>query len=160
MSLVLSDAAATEHLGAALARTCPWNSALPRAIYLKGELGAGKTTLVRGLLRALGVTGAVRSPSYALLEPYSVSAGSVLHVDLYRVRDAAETEALGLRDEFRGNTLVLVEWPERAGGALPPPDLQLTLQLHSDYRVAELLGISAEGQAWASAATANIASDI
>jgi len=160
MSLVLPDAAATEHLGAALARTCPWNSALPRAIYLKGELGAGKTTLVRGLLRALGVAGAVRSPSYALLEPYTVSAGTVIHVDLYRVRDAAETEALGLRDEFRGDALVLVEWPERAGGALPPPDLQLTLQLQSDYRVAELLGISTEGQAWASAATANFASNL
>jgi tRNA threonylcarbamoyladenosine biosynthesis protein TsaE len=94
-----------------------------------------------------------------LLEPYTVSAGTVIHVDLYRVRDAAETEALGLRDEFRGDALVLVEWPERAGGALPPPDLQLTLQLQSDYRVAELLGISDQGQAWASAATANFASD-
>ena len=106
MSFTLPDAVATERLGAALARTCPWNSALSRAIYLQGELGAGKTTLVRGLLRALGVTGAVRSPSYALFEPYTVAAGTVLHVDLYRVRGAAETEALGLRDEFRGGALV------------------------------------------------------
>jgi len=152
MSFTLPDAAATERLGAALARTCPWNSTLPRAIYLKGELGAGKTTLARGLLRALGVSGSVRSPSYALLEPYSVAAGTVTHVDLYRIRDAAETEALGLRDEFHGDALVLVEWPERAGSALPAPDLQVTLQMEADHRTAELASLSEAGQDWLEAA--------
>jgi tRNA threonylcarbamoyladenosine biosynthesis protein TsaE len=160
MSFTLPDAVATERLGAALARTCPWNSALSRAIYLQGELGAGKTTLVRGLLRALGVTGAVRSPSYALFEPYTVAAGTVLHVDLYRVRGAAETEALGLRDEFRGGALVLVEWPERAGGALPVPDVQLTLRTQGDCRVADLLGSSAAGAAWIAAAAVLFETDI
>jgi tRNA threonylcarbamoyladenosine biosynthesis protein TsaE len=152
MSLRLPDAAATERLGAALAQSCPWNSALPRAIYLKGELGTGKTTLVRGLLRALGVSGSVRSPSYALLEPYRVEQGQVIHVDLYRVHDAAETEALGLRDEFRGDALVLIEWPERAGNALPLPDLQLNLRMVDEYRVAEIIGTSDAGQGWMTAA--------
>jgi len=154
MSCTLPDAAATERLGAALARTCPWNWAAPRAIYLKGELGAGKTTLARGLLRALGVSGAVRSPSYALLESYGVASGTVIHVDLYRVRDAAETEGLGLRDEFRGDALVLVEWPERAGSALPLPDVQVTLRTETDYRVAEVLAASLAGQTWIAAAMA------
>jgi len=160
MSFTLPDAAATERLGAALARTCPWNSAVPRAIYLRGELGAGKTTLVRGLLRALGERGPVRSPSYALLEPYSVAAGTVIHVDLYRVRDGAETEMLGLRDEFRGDALLLVEWPERAGAALPLPDVQLTLQVEADRRVAEVSSESLVGQSWISAASTIFASDI
>jgi tRNA threonylcarbamoyladenosine biosynthesis protein TsaE len=127
---------------------------VPRAIYLKGELGAGKTTLARGLLRALGVSGAVRSPSYALLESYGVASGTVIHVDLYRVRDAAETEGLGLRDEFRGDALVLVEWPERAGSALPLPDVQVTLRTETDYRVAEVLAASLAGQTWIAAAMA------
>jgi tRNA threonylcarbamoyladenosine biosynthesis protein TsaE len=159
MSFTLPDAAATERLGAALARTCPWNSAMPRAIYLSGELGTGKTTLVRGLLRALGEEGPVRSPSYALLEPYSVAAGTVIHVDLYRVRDAAETETLGLRDEFRGDALLLVEWPERAGAALPLPDLQLTLQMESDHRIAEVMSTSLAGQSWLAAASTIFESD-
>lgn len=160
MSLRLSDAAATERLGAALARTCPWNSALPRALYLKGELGAGKTTLARGLLRALGVQGAVRSPSYALLEPYSVAAGTVIHVDLYRVRDAGEAEGLGLRDEFRGGALVLIEWPERAGSALPAADIQVTLQTEADSHVAELSSASQVGQAWLEAAIADLTRNV
>ncbi|MGA3158984.1 MAG: tRNA (adenosine(37)-N6)-threonylcarbamoyltransferase complex ATPase subunit type 1 TsaE [Steroidobacteraceae bacterium] len=154
MSFTLPDAAATERLGAALGRTCPWNLQLPRAIYLKGELGAGKTTLARGLLRSLGVSGPVRSPSYALIEPYSVAAGTVIHVDLYRVHDAAETEALGLRDEFRGGALILLEWPERAGGVLPLPDLQVTLQSEAAGRLAEVLSTTLAGQAWIQAASA------
>jgi tRNA threonylcarbamoyladenosine biosynthesis protein TsaE len=84
----------------------------------------------------------------------------VLHVDLYRVRGAAETGALGLRDEFRGGALVLLEWPECAGGALPVPDVQLTLQIQGDYRVADLLGSSAAGAAWIAAATALFETDI
>jgi tRNA threonylcarbamoyladenosine biosynthesis protein TsaE len=152
MSIALPDASATERLGAALARSCPWNSELPRAIYLKGELGSGKTTLARGLLRALGVSGTVRSPSYALIEPYRVAAGTVIHADLYRVRDAAEAESLGLRDEFRGDALVLVEWPERAAGALPLPDLQITLQTAGEGRTAILSGSTLAGQAWIEAA--------
>jgi tRNA threonylcarbamoyladenosine biosynthesis protein TsaE len=152
MSFSLADAAATERLGAALGRTCPWNLQLARSIYLRGELGAGKTTLARGVLRALGVSGPVRSPSYALIEPYSVAAGTVLHVDLYRLHDAAETEALGLRDEFRASALILLEWPERAAGVLPLPDLQVTLRSEADGRIAEVLSTTAAGQAWMQAA--------
>ena len=114
---------------------------------------------MRGLLRALGVTGAVRSPSYALIEPYSVSAGSGFMSTCIGCAMPRRLKHWGCAISSAA-TLVLVEWPERAGGALPPPDLQLTLQLHSDYRVAELLGISAEGQAWASAATTDFASNI
>lgn len=158
MSYRLPDAAATERLGAALGSTCPWNSLQPRAIYLKGELGAGKTTLARGLLRSLGVAGAVRSPSYALLEPYAVAAGTVMHVDLYRIRDASELEALGLRDEFQGNALLLIEWPERAGGALPSPDLQVTLSVNAEERIAELEALTSVGKAWQAVATTFFAS--
>lgn len=144
----LPDAAASERFGALLASTCPWNSTLPRAIYLKGELGAGKTTLVRGLLRSLGVSGAVRSPSYALLEHYPTTAGSVVHVDLYRIRNAEEAESLGLRDEYRGNALVLIEWPERAEEALPRPDLLLTLSFSGEERLAEMVSLTPAGQQW------------
>jgi tRNA threonylcarbamoyladenosine biosynthesis protein TsaE len=160
MSYRLPDAAATERWGAALARTCPWNSKLPRAIYLKGELGAGKTTLARGLLHALGVAGPVRSPSYALLEPYALTAGTVIHVDLYRIRDAAEAEGLGLRDEYRGNSLLLIEWPERGAGVLPVPDLEVRLALSGEQRALELEALTAAGQSWKAAAEAMIDSEI
>jgi tRNA threonylcarbamoyladenosine biosynthesis protein TsaE len=88
-----------------------------------------------------------------------VAAGTVVHVDLYRVRDAVETETLGLRDEFRGDALLLIEWPERAGAALPLPDLQLTLQMEADHRVAEVLSTSLVGHSWITAASAIFETD-
>ncbi|MBI2383882.1 MAG: tRNA (adenosine(37)-N6)-threonylcarbamoyltransferase complex ATPase subunit type 1 TsaE [Gammaproteobacteria bacterium] len=121
----LPDAAATQALGAALAREFGDRAGL--VVHLHGDLGAGKTTLVRGLLRELGVGGTVRSPSYTLVEPYEARGRTVLHVDLYRLSDPAELDNLGLQDFAPDRSWWLVEWPERGGGRLPPPDLRLEL---------------------------------
>jgi tRNA threonylcarbamoyladenosine biosynthesis protein TsaE len=96
-------------------------------IYLRGELGSGKTTLIRGLLRALGVKDTVKSPSYALVELYVVSRLNLYHFDFYRFLDAREFEDSGLAEYLHGKGVCLVEWPERAGDTLPRPDLELAL---------------------------------
>lgn len=128
----LPDEAATDALGRALA------DALPRpvagVIALEGSLGAGKSALARALLRGLGVSGTIRSPTYTLLEPYDSPAGTVLHMDCYRLGDAEELEMLGLRDRPPESALWLVEWPERAAEALPPIDLTIHLTLHGEGR--------------------------
>jgi tRNA threonylcarbamoyladenosine biosynthesis protein TsaE len=100
----------------------------PIVIFLHGELGAGKTTFVSGLLRAIGVTGPVRSPTYTLIEPYEMSTLSLYHLDLYRVADTSELELLALKDILLANTVLLVEWAERAESALPRPDLVIWLR--------------------------------
>ena len=142
MRLVLPDADATDRLGAVLAQTRP-----PRAIvYLRGDLGAGKSTLARALLRALGVTGAIRSPTYTLVERYPVGDGDAVHLDLYRIGDPGELEFLGL-DAGEG-TLWLVEWPERGASALPPADLDVALALDGQGRVADLIACTPAGEAW------------
>jgi tRNA threonylcarbamoyl adenosine modification protein YjeE len=128
----LPSARETEQLGVALARSCPLDEHEPRLVFLSGELGAGKTTLAAALLQALGVEEAVRSPSYALIETYALPGGEAVHeavhIDLYRLHRAQDIEQLGLRDYLTGRTLLLVEWPERAGGILPAPDLQVCLE--------------------------------
>lgn len=96
-------------------------------VLLKGDLGTGKTTLVRGILRGLGHEGSVRSPTYTLIEPYELPAARVFHLDLYRLGDPQELEYLGLRDLGGEDALLLVEWPERGAGALPTPDLVIDL---------------------------------
>lgn len=96
-------------------------------IALRGDLGAGKTTLVSGMLRALGVDGVVRSPTYTLIEPYEASGRLIFHLDLYRLASADELEMLAPRDLLEPGVVILVEWPERAGRALPPVDLEITL---------------------------------
>ena len=126
-AFALSDEAATLALGAALARTAPRAASAALTVFLQGELGTGKTTLARALLRELGVAGTVRSPTYTLLEKYELADWQVLHLDLYRLRDATELEHLGLRDELRLGVLVLIEWPERAPLGLPIPDLRILL---------------------------------
>lgn len=128
LSLDLADAQATETLGGRIAE------ALRRRpgrwfLTLEGGLGAGKTTLVRGVLRGLGHRGRVPSPTYTLIEPYNAAGRSVFHVDLYRLADPEELEYLGFRELFTGDAIVLVEWPERAGGDLPAPDLQIALEI-------------------------------
>ena len=127
-----------ESIGAALGeslRECADLSAAGDAvvIYLRGPLGAGKTTLARGVLRAFGVRGAVKSPTYTLLEPYSTDFGSVAHFDFYRVANVEEVEYLGMR-EYLDQGICLFEWPERARGALPPEDLALEIALAGSAR--------------------------
>lgn len=118
-------------VGAALHVEWP---AHPAMITLTGELGAGKTTWVRGLLQGLGWRGAVRSPTYTLVEPYDLPAGRVYHIDLYRLAGGAELDALGFREMATEPALCLVEWPERGGDALPPPDLEVRLAHAGDGR--------------------------
>ncbi len=129
MKIDLLDEAATEALAARLARFVAGQtpSTAPYLVYLKGDLGAGKTTLVRAWLRALGVSGPVKSPTYTLVEPYSLATGPCYHLDLYRVADPLELEFLGLEDWMAENALILVEWPEKGLGVLPAA--QLTIQL-------------------------------
>ncbi len=98
-------------------------------VYLQGDLGSGKTTLVRALLRALGYQDKVKSPTYTLLEQYEVAGLHLRHFDLYRFRDKQEWETAGLRDEFNGCNICLIEWPEKAMGLAPPADLHLSLEI-------------------------------
>jgi len=149
---LLADADATERLGAALARTVPWSAPQALCVYLQGELGAGKTTLVRGLLHELGEAGNVRSPSFTLLETYACNGHAVLHVDLYRLAGSGDVASLGLRDEASPGALLLVEWPERAAGSLPLPDLRVQLSIVGEARRARLEAPSAAGKAWLLAA--------
>jgi len=137
----------TERFGSRVALTRPTDGALA-ILYLEGDLGAGKTTLARGFLRGCGVSGLVRSPTYTLLEVYETAAVSVLHLDLYRLRDPSELENLGLREWARAGCVWLVEWPERGIGGLPPPDL--TFHLTGGAAGHEIAGrpCSALGDAW------------
>jgi tRNA threonylcarbamoyladenosine biosynthesis protein TsaE len=138
----LADEAATEQLGGFLARCL-----VPRMrVYLHGELGAGKSTLVRGLLRRLGVRGGVKSPSYSLVELYVVSRLNLYHFDFYRFTRPDEFGAAGFADYFAGDGVCLVEWPEKAAGALPPPDLELWFAYANSGRDINIDAISEAGQ--------------
>jgi len=148
LQLRLSDVAATERLGGALARALPSVAAHPVVCYLRGELGAGKTTCVRSLLRALGVTAVVRSPSYTLIETYATGSLACVHVDLYRLSGAEDLEDLGLREYWTAGHLLLVEWPERGGKALAPADLELQLDYADIGRSALLRAASPLGANW------------
>ena len=142
MQLLLPTAENTEALGRALALTRPAQA----VVHLQGDLGAGKSTLARALLRALGVEGAIRSPTYTLVERYPIPEGEAWHLDLYRIGDVGELDFLGLDEAVA--TLWLVEWPERAGSALPQADLRIELANEGQGRVALLLAGSDEGAVW------------
>lgn len=145
---VLPEPEDTERLGAALAGSLRGSSSGALVVYLQGELGSGKTTLARGLLRQLGVTDTVRSPTYTLLECYEVAGRRVLHADLYRLNGAADLAPLGLRDELTAGVLLLIEWPDRAAQALPASDLQVTLRTDGLGRIARLEAHSNAGRGW------------
>ena len=139
----LQDEAATRGLAARLAATAP----VPAVVYLHGDLGSGKSTLARAWLRALGVTGTVRSPTYTLVERYALAGGGeALHLDLYRIGAPEELEYLGL-DEVPA-ALWLVEWPQRGTGALPSADLQVHLAVAGEGREARIEASSPGGQTW------------
>jgi len=154
MNYFLSDAAATDALGGLLARTQPANA----IVHLHGDLGAGKSTLARAWLRALGVSGAIRSPTYTLVEHYPLpDGGKALHLDLYRIAAAGELEFLALDDAAA--TLWLVEWPERAAGALPDADLRVELAVEGEGREARLIGGSPAGVDWLDRMSKTVACD-
>lgn len=117
------------------------------ALYLSGDLGAGKTTLARGLARGLGHTGAVKSPTYTLVEPYLDLPVPIYHFDLYRLGDPEELEYLGVRDYFDDAAITLVEWPQRGGDFLPTPDLGISMAEQGDGRRIEIRACSDRGHA-------------
>lgn len=150
-AFALADPAATDALGNALAATRPARA----TVFLQGELGAGKSHLARAMLRALGVPGAIRSPTYTLVERYPLrdraDAGDAAHLDLYRIADAGELDFLALDALADEVTLWLVEWPERGAGGLPGPDLRVALSVDGHGRLARLDSCSPAGEAWARA---------
>ena len=138
----LPDEAATLALGAALAH-CLEPGLI---VYLRGDLGAGKTTLVRGVLRELGHTGPVRSPTYTLVELYAVSRLDLHHFDFYRFHDPSEWIDAGFRESFDDRSVSLIEWPEKAAGSLPPADVEIVLQASGCGRSASFTHNSIRGQ--------------
>jgi tRNA threonylcarbamoyladenosine biosynthesis protein TsaE len=146
-TLDLADEAATIEFGAAIAKVI-----VPElTIYLHGDLGAGKTTLVRGLLRGLGYVGRVKSPTYTLVEPYEMLDShsaplDLYHFDLYRFNDEEEWEAAGFRDHFNAHSVCLIEWPEKAAQVLPEPDIEINFDIRADGRIVHVSAHTARGQ--------------
>ncbi len=134
MQFTVDNEAAMEQLGGTLAKSIGDGGII---IYLNGELGAGKTTFVRGFLRALGITHTVKSPTYTLVETYDLHT-SVYHFDLYRLKSSLELEAIGIRDYFHQNAICLVEWPQKGEPLLPSPDLMIDMTIKQDARFVEI----------------------
>lgn len=139
MKLHLKNESDTLKLGEHIAQHCPHQQF---TIHLEGDLGAGKTTLTRGLLHQLGHNGNVKSPTYTLVEQYHLSNRSVFHFDLYRLTDPEELDYLGLDDYLSNNSLCIIEWASQGGNFLPEPDLIITLSYHNHSRNAELTPLS------------------
>ncbi len=143
MIINLKDESETVALGAKIAGLLQGGE----IIYLSGELGAGKTTFVRGLLNALGHSGKVKSPTYTLVEPYSVNDKSIYHFDLYRINDPEELEAMGIRDYCDGESICLFEWPEQGESVLPAADIVLSLSHSESGRDVKIEQKSSKGEA-------------
>jgi tRNA threonylcarbamoyladenosine biosynthesis protein TsaE len=139
----VADEAAVAALAAAFAQAV----APPLVLFLRGDLGAGKTTFARAYIHALGFAGYVKSPSYGLLETYRAGGQTVLHLDLYRIEDPEELEYLALRDLFDGSAVLLVEWPDRGRERLPAPDLVLDFGESDEVRFIQFTALSERGRA-------------
>ena len=133
-NIFLQNEAETMELGAAVATLLPVGG----IVFLYGDLGTGKTTMVRGLLRSLGFIGTVKSPTYTLVEPYRIDGRDIYHFDLYRLGDPEELEYLGIRDYLRKDALCLIEWPEKAGEFISKADLSITMAYKDQSRTAQL----------------------
>ncbi len=148
ITLNLVDADATDALGLALAQAFPGAAHGSAVLHLSGELGAGKTTAARSLLRALGITGLIRSPTFTLVETYRLDALSCVHVDLYRLQGSVEVDELGLRDFLNPGCLLLIEWAEKGGSASPAADVELMLEYAEEGRSARLRAGTELGNKW------------
>lgn len=147
VTLFMADEAAMGAFGARIAQVTKGHG----VIFLEGDLGAGKTTLSRGIIRGLGHTGAVKSPTFTVVEPYEIGDTRAFHFDLYRLVDPEELEFMGIRDYFEDDALCLFEWPQKGAGILPKPDLTITISPQADGRSLNLLPQGSRGEAWCAA---------
>jgi len=142
MIIPLKNETETTEVGAKVA-TCLKGGEI---IYLKGELGTGKTTLVRGVLHKLGFTGSVKSPTFTIVEPYSIDNHVIYHFDLYRLDDPEELESLGIRDYCDGQSICFFEWPEKGGNLLPSADINIEMTYLESTREVEFTSKSEVGK--------------
>jgi len=147
VTLYLADEQAMSDFGARIARITQGHG----LIFLEGNLGMGKTTLSRGIIRGLGHVGAVKSPTFTLVEPYEIGDVRAFHFDLYRLVDPEELEFLGIRDYFEDDALCLIEWPDKGAGFLPKPDLTITISPQDSGRSLKILSQGSRGEAWCAA---------
>ncbi|MBS4078975.1 MULTISPECIES: tRNA (adenosine(37)-N6)-threonylcarbamoyltransferase complex ATPase subunit type 1 TsaE [Pseudomonas] len=147
VTLYLADEQAMSDFGARIARVTQGHG----LIFLEGNLGMGKTTLSRGIIRGLGHVGSVKSPTFTLVEPYEIGDVRAFHFDLYRLVDPEELEFLGIRDYFEDDALCLIEWPDKGAGFLPKPDLTITISPQDSGRSLKILSQGSRGEAWCAA---------
>ncbi|MBS4087311.1 tRNA (adenosine(37)-N6)-threonylcarbamoyltransferase complex ATPase subunit type 1 TsaE [Pseudomonas rustica] len=147
VTLYLADEQAMSDFGARIARVTLGHG----LIFLEGNLGMGKTTLSRGIIRGLGHVGSVKSPTFTLVEPYEIGDVRAFHFDLYRLVDPEELEFLGIRDYFEDDALCLIEWPDKGAGFLPKPDLTITISPQDSGRSLKILSQGSRGEAWCAA---------